>query len=236
MPDLASLTRISEWANHELRCLARETGRWMTKRTGVEALFEDRKGALRLITNEFSCEHLMLRSLPDNFLRSEKGTFAVEVKALSDGRPNVALELYQLLFLRRILPKTWYCLCWIENGRMAGRMIPVSSISPHRIILTDRVRRAWPDELQSLMASWIAEAEWDSLKEVQSSPDGSCDPFALMAKRHVEEFLPIEAWLDLYGGSAFSKRDRISWEGKDNAHRQWKHLPPPNITTGSRMT
>jgi hypothetical protein len=228
MPPLDELNPMSEWVAHELRCQAREAG-WVTKTCGVEALFCKRKTALRVISNEFSVEHLLLRSLPDMVLRSPRGTYLVEAKDATSRTDNVAIELYQWLLFLRVCPRVWYCFGGPDHSsrRMDGRMAMAYRLRPHRLLFPRRVTQEWPDVLVDTLRQWIDEASLKPLCHEFGDTDGSNDPFALIRKDELQRFPTVDIWLKSLGEGGFDGRFRQGWEGREEAQASWGHLPPP---------
>jgi len=99
-----------------------------------------------------------------------------------------------------------------------------SRLTPWRIDIPERVRQEWPEPLQARLD--VALSKLDSVEKHYDRPTkGSGDPYALIAKRVIETYPTLEAWLAECGGlSGFSMSERIGWEGQADAHRQWQHI------------
>lgn len=228
LPSLSDLDETSSWIAHEFRVGARECG-WLVKRSGVESLFGDRKGALKIISREFSAAHLLLRSLPDMIARSRCGSFPVEAKAADSDTPNVAVELYQLLLFRRVAElgvKVWYCLGWPDDaGRLVGLMIAAERVRPWRIDVPARVNAEWPAMLREQTIA-AARAAWpDAACRGGCLTAGSNDPYALIRKDSLDGRATIANWLRHFGrGQPFSQGERNAWEGQKDGRRPWPHV------------
>jgi len=216
------------WIEHEFRVQARAAG-LLTIRTGVEEFFGDREGARRIITGEFSWPHLFLRSMPDMAVRSPSGTYLIEAKSAASNTDNVAVELWQLLFFRRLGGLVWYLFGWPDaTGRILhARLALAKNIRPQRIIVPSRVH-SWPEELRSMLRHWLRDEGWGSIVEVRDRVEGSNDPFALFPKSHLSTMVPLDEWITQYGAGGYppdAKQIRIDWEGRDGAASTWQSVP-----------
>ena len=223
MPTLKDLNETSEWVAHEFRVTARQAG-WLTKTTGVEALFHKRLGALRRIGADDCPENLALRALPDMIAVSKKPmTAIVEAKAMDSTTPNAAVELTQLLLLAmwsRFGVTVYYCFGYPDlNDDLEAFLVPVHQLRPTVLWMTPRAMKL---KLEIEKASrWL----FPDAQVHGGETEGSNDPFALIPKKQVIEMgHPVKDWLRQNSGGAFGMKERIGWEGQEQAHQPWMHF------------
>jgi len=222
---LESLNATSEWVAHEFRVMCRNRG-WLCKTTGVEALFSRRVGALRVIGKTFSGSHLTLRSLPDMVVRSNRATYLIEAKDCVSNTPNIALELWQFLWFRKLseLGADVYYLFGMpdQTGKLLGYIAPTSAIVPSVIHIPPRLKSEWPEDLQTNLRVEVKSLMADfGIRCLEISSSGSGDPYILTPKKLCLS-VTLETWMARKGAGMFSAKERIAWEGKQAAQAMWK--------------
>jgi hypothetical protein len=217
--------RKSQWVAHEFRVKARETNAWLVKTIGVEALFSKRKGALEFIASSDIPTHWWLRALPDMVLRSTKLTAIVESKWMGSKTDNASAELVQLCILGAMskmgIPMQY---CFGRNDRsgcLEAYVIGVYQLKPELLWLTPRSDK-FGLNLEKFGRRLFPQARVSPMDVTR----GSNTPFALIPKLQiVRDGTLLDAWLRDNAGAEFSDKERISWEGRDEAKQVWSHIP-----------
>lgn len=232
MVSLEQIEPMHRWVAHEFDWLAREKFNWCIKGIGVQDLFNDRVGALRIIGQWFDPVTLHLRSLPDRCLYGDHGKFKlVEIKAL-EKRPNVAVETYQLCYLRVLQLflnlETLYVFGEPdEKSELQSWVCQVEELPVENWYETRRFKQVWPNEQQKALLK-LKEWFYPNVPVIPTDPiGGSGDPFVTFSRKSLyQKSKPLLQWLDEQGKQLVSDGDRKSWEGtKDKL--PWKRYSPP---------
>ena len=180
----------------------------LTRKMGIEELFRDCE-VLRAITGEFLCENLILRSLPDMVVCSPTGRiYLVEIKVVMPNRDNVAVELWQLLYFRRIGGGVWYFWGWLDEtkGILQGRLAQAKDIRPQQVIIPSRVA-SWPEETKALLDTWLRDEKWEAKVKKVDQTRGSNDPYVLFPQLDLANMVSLDEW--------------IRWCGSDGVHKRY---------------
>lgn len=231
MVSLEQLDPHHRWVAHHFDCMARDRFKWCVKGIGVQELFGDRKGALRIIGNYFDSVTLHLRSLPDRCLYGNKGRFwLIEIKAFED-RPNVALEAYQLCYLRvhqdQFNAETLYVFGEPdERGDLEARICPVHKLPVERFFETRRFREVWSESLRSSLHD-LRKLYYPHIPLTYTDSEvGSGDPFIIFSKTSLLKVSkPLLDWFEEQGIQTLTPKERIAWEGRDY-QGTWRKYPP----------
>lgn len=234
---MTSLKELEKWHGplaHEFNRIARDEWGWCIKGSGFEHLFKGRKGAKKILAQNFTPETLFTRSWPDYYLRGNVYFYFIEIKGPAHispkfrNQPRVRIEAFQACLLHHINRltgmKVFYVFMAMDG---TGIICPVENLPIEELCETETFREKWPKDLREKTRKMF-HSLYPRLPNVPVSDPykGSCDPFLAFNKSSLKSVgKPISIWFSEHGKQIFTSGERIAWEGRTSPGHWKSYLP-----------